>query len=121
MALPRRRISAEKGLLPLGLARVSHFLSVSTCIFSSFLLALISAFVLFPSWHLDFSSTDPEDVDTVIKDVIEDTAAQAENIAAEESTKGATEDAAKGPAEEPDKGPVEEPGKGPAKEVVVYD
>jgi len=61
---------------------------------------------------------DPEDVDTVIKDVAEDAAAQAKKIAAEESTEGAAEDAAKEPAEEPSKEPAREDGKGDVEEVV---
>ena len=64
---------------------------------------------------------DAEDVDTIIKDVAEDAAAQAEKIATEESAKGVAEDAAKGPAEESGKGPAGEAGKGAAEEVVFDD
>ena len=59
---------------------------------------------------------DPEDVDTIIKDVAEDAAAQAEKITVEESAKGAAEDAAKGPTGEAGKAAAEETGKGPAGE-----
>ena len=54
---------------------------------------------------------DPEDVDTIIKDVAEDAPAQAKKIAAEES--------AKGPAEEPGKGLAGEANKAAAEEGVV--
>ena len=64
---------------------------------------------------------DPEDVDTVIEDVAEDAAAQAEKIAAEESAKGAAEDAAKGPAREPGKEPAGKAGKADVEEEVVDD
>ena len=60
---------------------------------------------------------DAEDVDTVIKDVTEDAAAQAEKITAEESANCAVEDAAK----EPGKAPAGEAGKAAAKEVVFDD
>nr|XP_040249574.1 translation initiation factor IF-2-like [Aegilops tauschii subsp. strangulata] len=64
----------------------------------------------------DPPSADREDIDTVIKDVTKDAAAEAEKIAAEEATEDAFEDAAKGSAGEPGKATAEEAGKGPAGE-----
>lgn len=125
---------------PLGLARVGRSFSSSLCIllflFSS--LAFDLGSTPSPSWCPGPSS---EDVDTTIKDIATEAAAEAEKIAAEESARGATEDAAregargtaegaaKGPTEGPGKERAEEPGKGPAEgtskataeEVVVDD
>ena len=88
MASPRRQTLAEKGLPPHGLARVSHLLPASACILS-FLFSLLAfnlGSALSPSWRPDPSS---EDVDTAIKDVAADAAAEAEKIAAEEGAGGA--------------------------------
>ena len=82
VASPRRRTLVERGLLLLGLARVSHSLSVSACVLSFFLLAFDLGPALSPSWHPDFPSMDAEDVNTIIEDVTRDAAAQAEKIAA---------------------------------------
>ena len=113
MAFLRRRILAEKGLPPLGLARVGYPPFSSVCI----LLFLFSspAFDLGSTPSLSWcSGPSSEDVDTTIEDVAAEAAAEAEKIAAEESARDATEDAAKGPTEGSDKERAEEPGKGPA-------
>ena len=57
-----------------------------------------------------------EDIDTTIKDVTADAAAEAEKIAAEEEARGAAEDATKGPTEGPGKGPAEGAGKATVEE-----
>ena len=95
VALPRRQMLAERGLLLHSLALVSR-------------LSFVSVFSLFFSWlHCSRCcpgppSTDMEDVDTVVGDIAEEATAEASRIAAEEAAKDADEavadEAAKGAA-----------------------
>ena len=114
VAFLRRRTLAEKGLPPLGLARVGcspfSFVCILLFLFSSPAFDLGSTPSL--SWCPSPSS---EDVDTTIEDVAAEAAAEAEKIAAEESARDAAEDSTKGPTEGSDKERAEEPGKGPTK------
>ena len=92
VVLPRQRMLAGRAPLLPSPVWVSCLLPVP--VLSSSFRTLILAPSHFLSWYPDPSSTDREDIDTIIGEVAKDTEAEAAKIAAEEAAKTATEEAA---------------------------
>ena len=122
VALPRRQMLVERGLLLHSLALVSR-------------LSFVSVFPLFFSWlHCSRCcpgppSTGMEDVDTIAGNIAEEASRDVDEVAADEAAKDAAEDTAAGAAkatgeaaaEGASGGPAGEAGKATAEEEVADD